>query len=197
MGGSPKNEFIENCIKLYSSYTGINIHVAVETGTYFGQGAINLSSYFETVHTIELSKKWYDESLRTLKDFKNIYCHLGDSATILDKLNSRLNFPVAFYLDAHYSGGTTAFGIDEVPLLRELQIINKRKLKDLIIIDDYRLMGKKGICGDDNHPNYPLMNFDWSNINIDSILKTLNFFEGIHWEIQDDRIIIITNTKIK
>lgn len=40
-------------------------------------------------------------------------------------------------LDAHYSGGSTAFGEEEVPLLYELEILKKRKHNDIIIIVDY------------------------------------------------------------
>jgi len=61
---------------------------------------------------------------------------------MLPELLNNINEPVTIYLDAHYSGGTTAFGEEEVPLLFELEILKNRKYDDIIIIDDCRLLGK-------------------------------------------------------
>jgi hypothetical protein len=84
-----------------------------------------------------------------------------------------MNEPITLYLDAHYSGGTTAFGEEEVPLLYELEILKNRTYDDIIIIDDCRLLGKIGQCGLPNHPIYPTMIYDWSNITEDKIINLM------------------------
>jgi hypothetical protein len=53
--------------------------------------------------------------------------YLGDSKKkILTDLLNYINEPVTIYLDAHYSGGTTAFGYEETPLF-ELELLKNRK----------------------------------------------------------------------
>jgi len=100
--------------------------------------------------------------------------YLGDSKIILPELLKNINEPITIYLDAHYSGGTTAFGDEEVPLLFELDILKNRNYDDIIIIDDCRLLGKSGVCGvGDDHPVYPTMIYDWSNITEDKIINLM------------------------
>jgi len=87
--------------------------------------------------------------------------YFGDSKKILPDLLNTINEPVTIFLDAHYSGGTTAFGEEEAPLLHELEILKNRKYNDIIIIDDCRLLGQSGKCGvGDDDPVYPTMNYD-------------------------------------
>lgn len=100
--------------------------------------------------------------------------YLGYSKKILHELLNNINEPVTIYLDAHFSGGTTAFGEEEVPLLFELEILKNRKYDDIIIIDDCRLLGKTGICGAcDNYPIYPTMTYDWTNITENNIINLM------------------------
>jgi hypothetical protein len=100
--------------------------------------------------------------------------YLGDSKKILPELLKTIHEPITIFLDAHYSGGTTAFGDEEAPLLFELELLKNRKHNDIIIIDDCRLLGKKGICGaGENHPIYPTMTYDWSNITENNIMNLM------------------------
>jgi hypothetical protein len=127
--------------------------------------------------------------------------HLGDSKKILPELLSTIQEPVTIYLDAHYSGGTTAFGEEETPLLFELEILKNRIYDDIIIIDDCRLLGKTGICGcGTDHPVYPTMTYDWTNVtenHIKSLMKpgyvllqNNNFTDG-----PSDQFIIVKNLR--
>ena len=93
--------------------------VFVETGTYRGNTIMRVSHMFQSIHTIELSKKWYKYASKRLKGQSHVVCHQGDSAEVLSKLLQEIKEPVLIYLDAHYSGGETAFGKEEAPLLRE------------------------------------------------------------------------------
>lgn len=143
----------------------------IETGTYLGDGIKSVLSNYENIHSIELSEKWYDHNIQQFKNNNNVKIYLGDSKKKLSELLKNIKEPVTVFLDAHYSGGTTAFGDEEVPLLHELEILKKRDYDDIIIIDDCRLLGKTGICGiKHNHPVYPTMTYDWTNITENKIL---------------------------
>jgi hypothetical protein len=121
-----------------------------------------------------LADKWYQHNVEQFRNNTNVKMYLGDSKKILPELLNNINEPVTLYLDAHYSGGTTAFGDEEVPLLFELEILKNRNYDDIIIIDDCRLLGKTGICGaGDNHPVYPTMTYDWTGITVNSIVNLM------------------------
>jgi hypothetical protein len=137
----------------------------IETGTYLGDGVKCVLKNYEQIHSIELSTKWYDHNVEQFKNAQNVKMYLGDSKKILPEILDNIHEPITIYLDAHFSGGTTAFGDEEVPLLFELEILKNRKFDDIIIIDDCRLLGKTGTCGcGPNDPIYPTMTYDWSNI---------------------------------
>lgn len=193
MGGTPNAHFITDCFDFYSKLELPPPNVLIETGTYYGKGAAFFSNYFKKVHTIELSFNWYNKSSELLSKIKNIECHLGNSVDILPALLQQYNQPVAFYLDAHYSGGDTTLGDKEVPLFEELTLIRERNHKDLIIIDDLRLFGGKGICGHENHRYYPLMNYDWTSITVEKILNLFHNGNLTFSFTKDDRLIIIAN----
>jgi hypothetical protein len=177
-----------------AGWAGIPVfRAAVETGTYRGDGTSVLAELFSTVHTIELSPKWYEFSSQRLAGFKNVVCHQGDSAEVLERLVSSIRGPATFFLDAHFAGGETARGKDEVPLLRELEVLSRRRYADLILIDDLRLVGKTGETGSDKDPNYPPMVFDWRSVTIDRIAGVVNRNSRTHWLYEHDRIVIFRN----
>lgn len=158
----------------YNFSNNLKTNHYIETGTYLGDGIKTVINNYENIHSIELSEKWYQYNVDQFKDSQNVKMYLGDSKKILPELLNTIHEPITIYLDAHYSGGTTAFGDEEVPLLFELELLKNRKYSDIIIIDDCRLLGKKGICGaGDNHPIYPTMNYDWSNITENNIMNLM------------------------
>ena len=159
----------------------------IETGTYLGNGIKDVLNNYDNIHSIELSDRWYNYNVEQFAKYSNVKMYLGDSKKILPELLNNIKEPITVYLDAHYSGGTTAFGEEEVPLLYELEILQKREYDDIIIIDDCRLLGKTGICGaGDNHPVYPTMTYDWTGITKNNIVKLL----------KDDYILLENNNHI-
>jgi hypothetical protein len=75
--------------------------------------------------------------------------------------------------------------------LRELRAISSRPFKDVVIIDDMRLMGKKtvsGGCGD-----WPLAEFNWVDVTKEKILEACPGESEIAEDI--DRLIIYRNTR--
>lgn len=145
----------------------------IETGTYLGDGVKGVLGHYETIHSIELSEKWFNYNVEQFKNNQQVKIHHGDSKKVLPELLSNINEPVTIFLDAHYSGMYTEFGEEETPLLKELDILRKRPYDDIIIVDDCRLLGRKGVCGTDNHPVYPIMEYDWTDVTEDKILARL------------------------
>lgn len=119
--------------------TKFHIKTLVETGTYLGQTVDDLKDKFNNIYSIELDKKLCQNAKNVFKKDKNVEIIHGDSATRLIKVIKTLKAPTLFWLDAHYSGGLTAKGNMETPILKELITISKSKIKDyVILIDDAR-----------------------------------------------------------
>ncbi len=127
-------------LKEYSSSSTI----WVETGTLVGDTAKYLSKIAKFVYTIEPSEKYYNLSVKNLKNYENIKIY---NATSENKLNDILeiikpNSDVCFWLDGHWSGGDTFKGETDTPILSELETIKRylNKFSKLnILIDDFRI----------------------------------------------------------
>lgn len=146
----------------------------IETGAYLGNGISCVLNNYNNIHSIELAQKWYDYNVEKFKNNSNVKLYNGDSKKILPELLNTINEPVTIFLDAHYSGGTTAFGEEETPLLFELNILKNRNYDDIIIIDDCRLLGNTGTCGiGPNDPIYPTMTYNWTDVTENCIKELL------------------------
>jgi hypothetical protein len=169
------NKIMPNLTPYFYSFTNnVKTKNYIETGTYLGEGIKCVLNKYETIHSIELSEKWYQYNVENFKSNSSVKMYLGDSKKILPVLLNDLNEPVTIYLDAHYSGGSTAFGEEETPLLLELDVLKNRKFDDIIIIDDCRLLGKTGTCGISDHDViYPTMKYDWSNVTENNIVNMM------------------------
>lgn len=120
-------------------------HVFVQTGTYKGDGVQRVINDFKEVHSIDLNANFVMGALERFKLDDHVFIHHGDSSEVLESLCESIKEPAMFYLDAHFSGGDTAFGRPEdkgCPLLRELTVIGKRPYNDIVVVDDMRLMDK-------------------------------------------------------
>ena len=146
----------------------------IETGSYLGYGIKCVLNNYNYIHSIELSQKWYDYNIEQFKNNLNVKMHLGDSKKILPNLLNTINEPITIFLDAHYSGNLTSLGDEETPLLYELNILKNRKYDDIIIIDDCRMLGNTGFCGCEiDHPIYPIMFYNWTDITNDKIINLM------------------------
>ena len=114
--------------------------VFIETGSYMGDGIqAALDAGFETVYSIELSESLYIYCRGRYGYYPGVYLVNGDSAIELGNILKDIHVPVTFWLDGHYSGGATVMGMVDSPLLQELDIIARHKIKThTIIIDDLR-----------------------------------------------------------
>ena len=156
--------------RLYQETNNVKTRHYVETGAYMGDGIKSVLSNYPHIHSIELAEKWYQHNVDQFRTNSNVNMYLGDSKRVLPSVLETIKEPATIFLDAHYSGGTTALGEEEVPLLAELDILKDREYDDIIVIDDIRLVGKTGSCGTgDNHPVYPTMRYDWRAVTREGI----------------------------
>jgi len=168
--------------------------VFIETGTFRGETVTAIADMFSEIHTFELNERWYREAVSEFKDRRHINCHYGDSAEGMKIVLCNINDPVVFWLDAHYCGPGTSFGIEEVPLLRELDVIAPRKQRDIIMIDDAHLLGIRRRFEFENIPPFEC---NWGNITVGSIKKAIRWKPNhIMVRYNDDILIIFTNLNV-
>lgn len=118
--------------------------VLVETGTCLGDMVHATRDAFGAIHTIELSPLYAARSRARLKGLPHVTIHEGDSGTLLPQIVSALKVPALFWLDAHYSGGTTAQGAEHSPIARELKSISGGPAHGLLIDDVREFIGENG-----------------------------------------------------
>jgi hypothetical protein len=117
------------------------IDAFVETGTYRGDTIEALRSRFRSVWSIELSHVLAARAQQRFAASPNVRILEGDSAVVLRTILPEISEPCLFWLDGHWSGGETALGDSETPLLAELNAVLARSYRDIILVDDARLFG--------------------------------------------------------
>lgn len=137
----------------------------METGTFKGDGVSRALEDFEIVYSVESDPLLYMQALGRHENNPRVFLALGDSAEFLEELD--IPEPVVFYLDAHWYGKGEK---TPLPLLRELNAISKRPYKDVVIIDDMRLMGVETVSGGSG--DWPLAKFDWTDVTVEKILES-------------------------
>lgn len=144
--GPPPHLYKQRVVKHHA-----NLHkkrVFIETGTYLGEMTNAVNSLFDHVYTIELSVPLSEQAKHRFRNNSRITVFQGSSDEVLPHVLSKIPQSCLFWLDAHYSGGITARGIDDTPILRELQKIFDHPIKDhVILIDDSRCF-----VGQDGYP---------------------------------------------
>jgi hypothetical protein len=114
------------------------LYAFVETGTADGAGILEVERMiqFSEYHTIELSPEMYSKYEQSFKE-SQVKRYLGNSTEVLPEISAQIEKPSLFYLDAHYCKGySVEAGNSGSPLMEELEIIAKRELPDLVIVDD-------------------------------------------------------------
>jgi len=127
-------------------------HTVIETGTHTGRGAVRWATFFENVHTVELSEDLYNNTKAKYKHLENISFYNNSSPEFLGDILSTMMERCIIFLDAHGSGGNTVYddryGRYGTPVLDELASIktSSKLTNHIIIIDD---------CDDLGTMNYP------------------------------------------
>jgi hypothetical protein len=124
------------------------IRTFIETGTFFGDMIDILQNYFDALATIELDPKLAAKARQRFQTSPKITVVQGDSGEKLSETLATLNEPALFWLDGHYSGGVTAKGNVDTPIIAELaHLFSTPRRNHVILIDDARLFGTA--------PDYP------------------------------------------
>lgn len=114
----------------------------IETGTLNGLGVqLALDSGFQWAITIELGDTLHAGARSKFTGNDRVITLQGDSSKVLPEvLETFKGTPFTYWLDGHYSGGVTALGEKESPLMEELEAILSRGVDgELIYIDDMRI----------------------------------------------------------
>jgi len=167
--------------KFYDSVSTPETYHYVETGTYTGQGIKDVMAHYDFVHSIELSERYYLDAVERFIHYPHVRLYHGNSKVVLPRILNHIQQPVTVYLDGHFSGGDTAFGdeningVSNAPLLEELDVLLSRSYDDIIIIDDCRMLGQRGILnpGAPPHATWPEYEYDWTNITEESIRERM------------------------
>ena len=122
------------------------LNTLVETGTFYGEMIYAVKDIFKKIYSIELSEELASYSQKRFGKYGNIEIIQGDSANVLSILLSSIDHPCLMWLDAHYSGGETARGQLDTPIVQELEIIFRNpQNKSCVLIDDARCFdGRNG-----------------------------------------------------
>jgi len=118
-----------------------DLRTLIETGTYHGAMVSATKDVFSRIVSIELDKTLYERAKKKFSRYGHISILQGDSGEVLGNLLPSITEPCLFWLDAHYSGGPTAKGRIETPLLQELQhVLHHPVAGHVILIDDARCL---------------------------------------------------------
>ena len=124
----------------------VNYSSFFETGTFKGKMLSSLEKHFTYLYSIELSKKFFEETRIKFVNSPSVSLFLGDTTRVLPLILKRLKTPVFFWLDAHYwPNSPFAIGDQMCPIREELSCISKHELVEshIILIDDFRcFLGK-------------------------------------------------------
>lgn len=115
-----------------------NYKTFIETGTCKGDMIEALKNSFQNIWSIELDDDLYKGAKKRFENEQKITVIKGDSGEILPQIINNLKEPAIFWLDAHYSGGKTAKGNKNTPILEEINAILKNAYDHIILIDDAR-----------------------------------------------------------
>ena len=111
----------------------------IETGTYLGDTIEAVRGAFGRVWSVELDDALYEAAARRFAPHDHVTVVHGDSSEVLPRILASEPGSILFWLDGHWSGGVTARGDLDTPIVAELEAILARAGQDdVILIDDAR-----------------------------------------------------------
>ncbi len=116
--------------------------VFVETGTFRGDTPWCFRNDFRKIFSIEVQPQLAELAANRFSKHLHIEIVEGDSAKKLAEIIPRIDGPVLFWLDGHYSAGITGRGENDCPIWGELAAINGKLAHPfVIVVDDARCFG--------------------------------------------------------
>ena len=139
-----------------------------ETGTWNGYTAGIASKHFDYVFSVENNMEFYAKAIEVNKLNKNVSLFLRDSVRFLDEHLMPEQTHTLFFLDAHWG--------EHWPLLDELAVIARKKIKPVILIHDFYVPDEHGNARFhfDSYKDVPL-NYDYVSQAIEKIYGAGNF----------------------
>lgn len=149
------------------------LRTLIETGTFHGDMLHGVKYLFDPIYSIELDFHLHEAAKVQFAPYGNIKLLQGDSGEMLGPLLANLREPALFWLDGHYSGGITARGSRDTPIVQELEHIFRHPIKDhVLLIDDARCF-----VGQDDYPT------------IDELREIVHGYDRtLHFEVRNDII---------
>lgn len=140
----PPHKFKQQAVRRYAQRFACE--TLVETGTFRGDMLAAVRNDFAILYSIELSRDLHRKAVLRFKNFRHINLLHGDSSRVLADIIPVLRGKALFWLDGHYSGGITALGQTETPVIDELDLVLRIPDRtDVILVDDARCFdGKNG-----------------------------------------------------
>jgi len=127
----------QRAVKKYAKI--FSVETFIETGTYLGDMVNAVMDTFNKIYSIELDKTLYEQAKKKFSKHHNISILHGDSSKVLPVILADIREPCLFWLDGHYSGGITAKGDFNTPIIQELNCILDHTIRGhVILIDDAR-----------------------------------------------------------
>lgn len=149
--------------------------VWVETGTYLGTTTAFLAASAEHVYSIEPDPQLAARARARFARNDRVTIIEGLSEVELPALLPRLDGPVSFWLDGHYSFGITHKGPTDTPIQAELSAIEGHLLRfkdTTVLVDDFRIF----VPDDPLYADYPTRSWlvGWADRN------------GLPWTVEYD-----------
>lgn len=139
----PPDAFKRMTVRTYRRAYGPRVFV--ETGTFRGNMVFAQQFQFDELYSIELDQTLFQRATERFRTQPHIRILQGDSGKVLPVLIPGIGRRCLFWLDGHYSGGETARGESDTPVMQELEAIFADPRDHVILIDDARLFtGKDG-----------------------------------------------------
>ena len=131
----------------------------IETGTWKGHTTSFLSDFGQEIFTIEPELRLFEAAQSRFASIPHVTCVLGTSEQVLDEVCAQISGgPVNFWLDGHYSAGSTYKGALDTPITIELDIISRhlpRFEAVCVFIDDVRCFNSPG----SQYKDYPPLDY--------------------------------------
>jgi hypothetical protein len=152
----------------------------IETGTFKGDTTAFLACFAKHVVTIEPASELHRRAVRRFAGTPNVEVVNAISEKVMPELLPRLQGPVCFWLDGHFSGGATHQGPSNTPITAELRAIEQnlaRLAPVAVLVDDVRCFGTD-LAGEGYPPLGTLVT--WAERN------------GLCWHIEHDIFVATT-----
>lgn len=114
------------------------LRTLVETGTFMGDMVEAQKTDFDRIISIELSAELHATARQRFAGDPHVEILQGDSGQLISGIVASLTAPALFWLDGHYSGGATALGNLQTPIVQELNAVLAAARPHVILIDDAR-----------------------------------------------------------